>query len=163
MRFGGVILHPDLRRRKLRPKSRNAAWRKRRKRKRSASWLNTGWVESATFGVIRGVLKNKGYGHPCPLTSARGRERKSLSLRRILNTLCVGYFQEESEAAQAAAAPAWSDDIAWDEAVTAAMAMPPQEEETQLDQEARVLKSVLEADIVPDSKIIKVCCVESRV
>lgn len=75
----------------------------------------------------------------------------------------MGYLQEESEAAQAAAAPAWSDDIAWDDAVTAAMAKPPQEGETQLDQEARVLKSVLEADIVPDSKIIKVCCVEGRV
>lgn len=74
--------------------------------------------------------------------------------------LRVGYFQEESEAARAAAAPGWSGDIAWDEAVMVAMGKPPQQGETQQDQEARVLKSVLEADIVPDSKIIKVYCAE---
>ncbi len=36
------------------------------------------------------------------------------------------------------------------------MAEPPRGEETQSEREARVLKSVLEADIVPESKLGKV-------
>lgn len=65
-------------------------------------------------------------------------------------------LQEEAEAAKAAAAPGWSGDIAWDEAVTVAMAEAPRGDETEFDREARVLKSVLEADIVPDNKMGKV-------
>lgn len=70
---------------------------------------------------------------------------------------CLSIPQEEVEAARAAAAPGWTGDIAWDEAVTVAMAEPPRGEETQSDREARVLKSVLEADIVPENKLGKVC------
>lgn len=64
--------------------------------------------------------------------------------------------QEEVEAARAAAAPGWTGDIAWDEAVAAAMAEMPRGGEAQSDREARVLKSVLDADIVPESKLGKV-------
>lgn len=64
--------------------------------------------------------------------------------------------QEEVEAARAAAAPGWTGDIAWDEAVTVAMSEAPRNGETQSDREARVLKSVLEADIVPENKLGKV-------
>lgn len=60
------------------------------------------------------------------------------------------------EAARAAAAPGWTGDIAWDEAVTVAMAEEPRAGETQSDREARVLKSVLEAGIVPEKKLGKV-------
>lgn len=65
-------------------------------------------------------------------------------------------MQAEAEAAAAAAAPGWSGDIAWDEAVAAAMSEAPRSGEEQLDREARVLKSVLEAGIVPDNRIGKV-------
>lgn len=64
--------------------------------------------------------------------------------------------QEEVEAARAAAAPGWTGDIAWDEAVTVAMSEEPRNGETQSEREARVLKSVLEADIVPENKLGKV-------
>ncbi|CAM9391146.1 unnamed protein product [Pylaiella littoralis] len=66
--------------------------------------------------------------------------------------------KEEVEAARAAAAPGWTGDIAWDEAAAAAMAEMPRGGEAQSDREARVLKSVLDADIVPESKLGK--CVE---
>lgn len=64
--------------------------------------------------------------------------------------------QEEVEAARAAAAPGWTGDIAWDEAVTVAMAEAPRVGEMQSEREARVLKSVIDADIVPESKLGKV-------
>lgn len=70
--------------------------------------------------------------------------------------------QEEVEAARAAAAPGWTGDIAWDEAVTVAMSEAPRNGETQSDREARVLKSVLEADIVPESKLGKVGAQSAR-
>lgn len=60
------------------------------------------------------------------------------------------------EAARAAAAPGWTGDIAWDEAVSVAMAEAPRGGETQSEREARVLKSVIDADIVPESKLGKV-------
>lgn len=60
------------------------------------------------------------------------------------------------EAARAAAAPGWTGDIAWDEAVSVAMAEAPRGGETPSEREARVLKSVLDADIVPESKLGKV-------
>lgn len=65
----------------------------------------------------------------------------------------------QAEAAVAASTKAGlgrSSDIAWDEAVSAAMSAPPEPEESPRGREARVLKSVLEAGIVPDGDIEKV-------
>lgn len=69
--------------------------------------------------------------------------------------------QAEAEAVAATKASWLSGDITWEKAVTVAMADPPQEGEEQPEREARVLKLVLEAGLVPDDEIGKVTCTSS--
>ncbi|CAM9214304.1 unnamed protein product, partial [Scytosiphon promiscuus] len=89
---------------------------------------------------------------------AEAKKRELEAAHRREEEVLLLKHKEEVEAAKAAAAPGWTGDIAWDEAVTVAMAESPRDGETQSDREARVLKSVLEADIVPENKLGK--CVE---
>lgn len=65
-------------------------------------------------------------------------------------------LQTEVEAVAAAAASRFSGDITWDKAVVVAMSEDAKPGEGQQDREARVLKSVLEAGIVPDNEVEKV-------
>eukprot|EP00752_Nemacystus_decipiens_P010330 g9202.t1 len=91
-------------------------------------------------------------------TKAEAKRRELEAAQKMEEERLLARHKEEIEAARAAAAPGWTGDIAWDEAVTVAMSEEPRNGETQSEREARVLKSVLEADIVPENKLGK--CVE---